>query len=101
MNGFVGAFLAQARPRYRGNNGGGKPFLPMVPPVQHDSAMARSERDALMHRTMQEGGGAKETAPVSGGGESGHIQGLHCICMPPKDGGLFQIIGAGDLSGGQ
>ena len=54
-----------------------------------------------LRKCMQEGGGAKDTAPDSGGGEGGHIQGLQHVWMPRGDCDLSQILGAGDLSGGR
>ena len=56
------------------------------------------ERYALAHRTMQEGGGAKVTAPGRGG-EGGYMQGFQCVQTPPGDGEIFQMLGAGDISG--
>ena len=50
---------------------------------------------------MQEGGGAKDMVPGSGGGVGGHIQGIQCVWTPPLDGDLFQILGGCDLSSGK
>ena len=63
--------------------------------------MAVFERNATANCARKERGVAKATAPGSGGGEGGHIQGFHSVWTPPGDGDLFQIIRAGDLSGGQ
>ena len=89
MNIYAGEFLAPARPGHRGYTGGGTPPPPTVPYVQHARFMAGSEQDSLVHRTMKEGGVAKDMAPVSGGGEVGHFQGIHRVCTPPGDGDLF------------
>ena len=35
----------------------------------------------------------------SGGGEGGHIQSFQRVWTPPEDGDIFQIFGAGDISG--
>ena len=50
---------------------------------------------------MQDGGGSKETVTDSGGGEGGHLQGLQRVCTPTGYGDLLEILGTGDLRGGQ
>ena len=79
----------------------GNPPPPMVPSVRHAGAMEGSEWDTSVHHLMKEGGGAKETAPDSGGGEGGHLQDLQRVWMPPGYGDLIKILGAGDFSGGR
>ena len=100
MDGHGGEFMAPACTGHCGDTGGGKPPPPTVPSMQHASIMAGSERDASAHRAMQEGGGTKETATDRGGGEGYHFQSLQRVRTPPGYGDLFQILGAGDLSGG-
>ena len=90
--------MALARPGHRGDTRGGKPPQPTVPSLRHASTMAGSERDSLVQRAMQEGGGAKETAPGSGEVEGYQIQSIQHVWTNPGDGDLVQIIGAGDLS---
>ena len=66
----VGEFLALARPEYCGDLGESKPPPPTVPSVWHAGAMVGSGWDASTHCAIQEGGGAKETASGSGGGDA-------------------------------
>ena len=75
-DGHAGAFMAPACKGHFGDTAGGQPPPPMVPSVSHAGAMAGYEWDALDHRVIQEGGGAKETASGSGGGEGDNIQGI-------------------------
>ena len=81
--------MALVRPGHRGGIGVGKPPPPTLPSVQHDGEMLGSEWDTLAHRSMQEGGGAKETAPGRGGAKGGHLQGLQHIWTPPGYGDIF------------
>ena len=85
----VGAFLAPARLGQCGDLEGGKTPSPTVSYVRRASVMAGPEWDASAHHTMKEGGGAKYTAPGSGGGEGDHLQGLHHIWKPPGYGDLL------------
>ena len=92
--------METARPGHRFDTGEGKTLPPTVTSVRHADAMAGYEQDASAHCTMKEGGGAKNMAPGSGGGEGGHIQGLQRVWTHPGDGELFKILGAGDISDG-
>ena len=51
--------LVPACPGHCADSGVGKPPPPMVTSVRHVGAMAVSEQDVLVHRTMQEGDGAE------------------------------------------
>ena len=101
MEGHAGEFMAPACLGHHDDTRGGKPPPLTVSSVQHSGAMSVFEWDASAHCAMQEGGGVKATAPDSRRGEGGHIQGFQCIWTPPEDGDIFQILEAGDLSGGR
>ena len=68
--GDAGPFSVPSCPVHRGNFGGGKPTLPMVPPMQHSGPLAYVERKAPCHLTVFQRGGAEDKT-VSGGGIAG------------------------------
>ena len=69
-DGDAGTFSAPSSPGHRGHFGRGKPPPPMESPMQHDVPLEYTEWKATCHRTVRQGGGAKE-AVVSGGGVEG------------------------------
>ena len=65
----------------------------------HTSAVEVAEWDAPVHSAVQEGSRAEATALGGGGGTSVCLQGIQNLWVPPGDGELLLIPGAGDLCG--
>ena len=61
---------------HRGHFGVGKPPPTTVPPMQHAGPLSYIERNSPCHRTVRQGGGAKEAAVSGGGVEGEHGEGL-------------------------
>ena len=75
-DGDAGPFPKTAFPGYRGHFGGGKPPPPTVPPMRHAGPPECTERKVTCHRTVLQGGGAKEAEASGGGAEVEHGEGL-------------------------
>ena len=78
----VDTLLALAHPGHCGDTVGGKLPPPTVPSVQHTCAVVVRERYSPAHRSVQEGGGAEETALGSRGGKGIRIKGVQRLWTP-------------------
>ena len=96
-----GAILVPARQGHRGYPAVGQPPPSTVPPVWNASSTEGPEWDSQAHSTVHLGRGAEEAAISGGGGEGGCRQGFQRLWVPPVDGDLLQIPGAGDLGNGR
>ena len=74
--GGVGPLPLPACPGDRGNSGRGKPPPLTVHPIRHDVPPAGTEWQALFHRSVRQGIGAKEAADSEGGSEGEIGEGL-------------------------
>ena len=71
-DGDAGKFSAPECPGHRGHFGGGKLPPPTVPPMRHAGTLSYTELKAPCHRTVRQGGGAKEAAVIGGGFDGEH-----------------------------
>ena len=72
-SGDAGALFAPARPRHRGDTGGGKPPPTTVPPVRPSGLQEGAEQAPPGDQPVQDGDGA-ETEKTGGGGDAGHVR---------------------------
>ena len=78
-SGDTGALCAPARPRHRGDFGGGQPPLTTVPPVRPPGPQAGAQWAPPGDNPVQNGGGAETSETCGGGGGGSVVEGFQSL----------------------